>query len=155
MNHEKTTDEILCPYCALTGECPHLVAVIDSMGEWYAAYAFEHYSELRGVVEGAFRQLLKRGTPKKHPFSDPDVAVMWRYSQKLRPPKEDEDVELDDPAFNDLIAKLLQDAGAVQQEGVMHPGIPGYEATLHVFHAENPKTVYEAVLSKLSECLTV
>jgi hypothetical protein len=49
----------------------------------------------------------------------------------------------------------LKDAGAVQQEGVTHPGIPGYEATLHVFHAENPKTVYEAVLSKLTESLKV
>jgi hypothetical protein len=125
------------------------------MGEWYDGYAFEHYGELRGVVEGAFRQLLKRGTRKKHPFSDPVVAEMWRYSQNQRRPKEDEDVELDDPAFNDLIVRLLQEAGTVQHDGVDHPGILGYEATLHVFHAQNPKTVYEAVLSKLSEVLAL
>jgi hypothetical protein len=109
---EKTGDEILCPYCGLAGECPHLVAVIDSMGEWYAGYAFEHYNELRGVVEDAFRQLLRIGMRQKRKWSDPEVDQMWRYTQKQyeqkhSAPKADEDVELDNSAFDDLIMRLL------------------------------------------------
>lgn len=130
------------------------------MNEWYEGYAFEHYDELREVVENTFRQLLRCGRRQKRTWSDPEVAEMWRYTQSLyarkRPlPKEGEDVELDDRPFNELIVRLLQEAGTVQQDGIDHPGIPGYEATLHVFHAENPKTVYEAVLSRLSESLRV
>jgi hypothetical protein len=113
MGKEKTAEEILCPYCSKAWECPHLVAVIESSGEWYAGYAFEHYNELSGAV------------------GDGD----------------------DVGNYNDLMVTLFQDAGAVQQHGVTHAGIPGYEATLSVFHAEDPKGVFEAVLSKFKESL--
>jgi hypothetical protein len=160
MSKQKNGAELLCPYCASVGDCPHLVAVLDSMGEWYEGYAFERYGELREVIEGAFRELLRHGARKKHAFSDPEVGQMWRYTQKLytqkhRSPKEGEDIELDNSAFDEVIFRLLQDAGAVRQDGVDHPGVPGYESTMSVFHAETPKTVYEAVLSKLTELLKV
>ncbi len=35
MGEAKTGDEIFCPYCSEPWECPHLVAVINSMGESY------------------------------------------------------------------------------------------------------------------------
>jgi hypothetical protein len=154
MCDENTGKEIRCPYCASSEDCTHFLALIDrTFNECSGGYACERYHEFQTLIEAAFLRLFRRGDHKGCSWSSETLRQLWEYASASHSQNDDE-VSLDQYALTRLIIELFEAAGAVEYPGsIESSGAPGYCSAWTLFHAKNPRTVFEAALSKLKVLL--
>jgi hypothetical protein len=156
MRDEDTGKKIRCPYCASSDDCAHYLALIDrTFNECSSGYAYERYHEFQTLIEVAFLRLLRRGDHKGCPWSSETLRELWEYACEAHSLKGD-DVSVDQYLLTRLIIELFEAAGAVEYPGsIDSSGAPGYCSAWTLFHAKNPRTVFEAALAKLKVLLKI
>ena len=123
-------------------------------GECYCGYVLEHYEEFLDVIEDSFRQLLKAQDRKKFHWSDPDISELWQSALGQRNPQDDEYIYLDGPLLISLMSRLLKDAGAAAHVWENDAPLPLGCSEISDLHAEDPKVVFEAAITKLKQLLS-
>jgi hypothetical protein len=156
MKDEDTGEDIPCPWCEAVGDCPHRLALIDlTFGQCDGGYAFDRWSEALTAVEDGLRFILKNRRISKA------KQLSWTLRNMLTYAREDFDrksdwISIDGSAFTRLMVESLTEAGGQEYEGsIVDEGGPGASSAMALLHAEDPKAVFEAALTDLSEVLDV
>lgn len=153
MRNEDTGDEIKCPRCGSDDDCPHLLAVIDSSFlECSGGYAYSRFGEFSTAVEKAFLRILQSRSASKAKWKDRDIQELWASAKEGY--EKSGEVWLDCDVLFRIIITLLEEAGGEQYYGpIDEEGGPGYSSAITLFHAKNPKKVFDGALSDLKAML--
>jgi len=143
-----------CPHCGTEGNCPHLLALIDeTFNECADGYGYARYDEFRAAIEDSFGRLLSDGSRKRLKWGDKQIQKLWHRAVENYS-SEDSEVTLDPDVLTVLIVDLLETSGGKRYSGsVSDDGGPGLSSVYCVFHAKNPKRVFDSALSMLKDRL--
>jgi hypothetical protein len=155
---EDTGEELNCPYCGSTEDCPHLFAVLDnSFSTCEGGYSYERFDELLESVERAFKDRLNvRRRPAKSEWKDYYVQALWAEVLEQGLPEDIEnDLVLPGPASIELIVDVLNEAGGYQIYGSLVSESGAFtSSSKELFYAEDPKAVFEKAVEELDRRLS-
>jgi hypothetical protein len=146
---DDSEDVVPCPYCGTEEDCEHLLAIIDkTFNECGGGYACDRYEEFGQIIEGSFGKFLRQGERKRFKWGDKEIQELWFSAVENYSP-EDGEVSLDRDVLTALIINLLEVSRGVHSGSVSDDSGPGLSSVVCVFHANNPKKVFDSALSKL------
>ncbi len=143
-------DDVSCPYCASTGCCKHLVAIVDPLNLTIGGRAFGLEREFAIRVSKAFTPLL-RNLDKEVQWSSEDIAELWVCASSNWSSDSDEP-EIDWDVLMRVASELLSEAGTHTDFGSQLEG-DGVETEYTLVYDENPLDVIERSIMRLDQLL--
>lgn len=155
MRDEDSGEPIQCPYCGSEADCKHLLAVLDrTFLNCTSGYAYDRFREFDTKIEDAFLKKLPLGTSPAVKWHDELLDDLWTYAKDNYSIADRDSIAIDGDTLFRLIVELLGEAGGDEYPGTTdYEGGPGFSSAITLFHAADPKEVFDEAIALLAERL--
>ena len=149
---EESGKEPACIFCGSTGDCPHLVAVIDrTFADCKGGALYEAIDKFRKILaDSVFHKIRARDGAT----SDHELASIVQEAIENYDPEYPDDVFIDGQMFLTWLIEALIDAGAEEHSGyVVEEGGPGQSSALSLLFAPDPERVIQNTEKALQDAV--